>query len=471
MLNSPIKSCGAQRSSIEKIQPRLTIPNYEPIENVEISVFPFDSLADNIMRTIDRVNQSGKSEKIFASTMSYGNSLAQAWNDFFRENRQHVFLALDAALSFSTFQSSLLARAYSEHPSIYIVPIIGGGLFESIYHWKFVVPETSNYASLSGMNLSLPSRAQYLDLIYHFSDAEVVQELRSYYEQMLEHNCQRRDDYQCLVDFMVPTVSDQVLLKKMFDRSCELFLTRQSSSSAVAKYFLQPQLHDISYLLKTKIRQAKQEIVVVMHKFSDSSLMDELHSAQQRGIRVVVITGTHPRVKSSSLVKGLVDYDSLGNSDRGFSPHMKIVIFDQTELFFGTGNLSRNALSDSAELYAITKNQRAIDSTLAQVKNLLYLAGDQRYKNIESTLPPEQWLLIQRHYSSDQAQAAARDLQRVAQFIAPGKFVHDRLRKINAGARQILANCGLDRLQIIHEKDLLRCQATADIQTLDLATH
>ncbi|RBP53448.1 phospholipase D-like domain-containing protein [Arenicella xantha] len=136
---------------------------------------------------------------------------------------------------------------------------------------------------------------------------------------------------------------------------------------------------DISSLVRTLVMLAKSRITLTTAYFSpDADLIDMLCQAQQRGVKVTILTGGKYCDSRLSQLAGQRYYQSL--LDAGVSiyryqktmMHTKLLLIDDQVACFGSANINHRSLSKDEEccvtalsVELVTQLQRSIDADIA----------------------------------------------------------------------------------------------------------
>ncbi len=374
----------------QRMRPKILKADYQVIPKVEIHTFPITTFTQQI----EQFSKSQGQSSTFVSTMTIGSQTARKLSNQYNNETRPIFLALDAGVSFGSGQMLLLTELFNNHSSIFPLPITSGIEHKTLHHWKLALNTSDDESILTSLNLSTPEKTTYTDFIYKFDDPAVTAELRWLLWQRLESACHSFEDYRCFVDFAYSNQLARSNLYHLFENSCAQLskLPKEARPLPVRKrFFLQPQDTDLEHMITNLIASAKYEVIILTHKLTVDSIVTELARAQQRGVRVVVITTEIP---PRHLLKDAPFIHSIKNSAAAGvipEPHMKLMIIDRTELLFGTGNFSNNALRSARELFAITDDKEAITAVLRVVISLTKVINKISPKKNRTTAQASSW--------------------------------------------------------------------------------
>ena len=331
-VHEEIKKCQPRQSFsslFSRMRPRVLRANYQPIEELDIEIFPFVPLLEILKREAVIEDQ----EAIFASSMTIGTSSAAQLAEALRDKSLPVFLALDAGVVFSTGQGAVLASNFGEHANISVIPMTSGNEFKTIHHWKIVVGSKGNRSTLSSMNLSTPLKTAFSDLAYSFNDPEVAAELRGLIMKALIDQCSHQEQYHCLVDFLHTNEAIRDKLYKLNSDSCTRLSRFKMTDKSEGRHFMQPQNTDLEHLVHELINKSSSEVIILSHKFSLKGVFDDLINASQRGVSIRVFTTKRPQI-SHKRIPGFFKWSSRLKKGRHVpDPHMKLMIVDRKLMF------------------------------------------------------------------------------------------------------------------------------------------
>jgi hypothetical protein len=433
------------------MRPRLLRPRYQVIHKVGVEIFPFTPLTELLKGHARRdVNAA-----TFASTMTMGGGAIVELSRELKPLTKNVFIALDAGLMFAGKQGEMMAEYLADHPSISLFPITSGIDFKTIHHWKMVFNEGADQSVLSSMNLSTPLNTPFTDLAYTFSEAEVSRELRSYLYAALQKQCEAWPDFKCYVDFSHDDQDLRAVLYRMFERSCErlgTYFKTQPRLNASPRFFMQPHNTDMAYLIAQMVDDARQEIVLMTHKFSQLPVLEALQRAAARGVRVFVFSTKRPRQYGRKLTDFFHYPSSKTAARRVPEPHMKVMVIDRAKMLFGTGNFTPNAFNDARELFAVTDDKEAIAQVLRVAAALYHSHRPAEHENFGLDAAAQPWIVLTQTVESKQGRMYTPPHSEI-----PAELWLRHYRKVSLDFLPQLKACGLGSLLLIPEADFAEC--------------
>lgn len=454
----------------QRMRPRLLKTKYYTIPKMRVLTFPITTFTNQIEK-ISTDSPEGQLDYTLSSTMTIGTQTARKMSNRHSLSSTPLFLALDAGVSFGSGQMLLLAEIFNSHPSIFPLPITSGIEHQTLHHWKLAVNNTADKSILTSLNLATPEKVTHTDFIYQFDNPEITAELRWLLWQRLEQSCQRFDDYQCFVDFAYKDALARSNLYRLFQDSCSRLTAVPNEirpNPVPAKYFLQPQDSDLEWIINDMIASAKHEIIILSHKLTVPSIVNELRHAQQRGIQVTAITTEAPPRyirNDAPFIKSFKDTTAAGVIPE---PHMKVMIIDRTKLLFGTGNFSINALHSARELFAVTNDKDAIATVLRVVVSLSKVL--EQLSQRESKSPTTSWGLGRSDTSWIVLKARACEAPpcRLPPISPPYTIRHGdpalrNYRQVHPKIAARLSECSLNEELFIPEDSYLNCLVKLNI--------
>lgn len=447
-LNKSLAECQPKQSLFEifnRMLPRFRRPSYTEVSSVDIQIFPFVPLVNKL----DEYLKNSK-DKVFASTMTLGEGTATKLYMKYKNSKSKLIFALDAGLALSGGQGHMLGTYFSKHPSIFAVPVTSGHEFNTLFHWKLIADPNQNNSLISSMNLSTPLKTPYIDLVYEFKDQpEVRNELLFRFSEVLRNQCERMSEFKCLAKI---TEKDQVEFEKVEDiltRSCQQFLTSEEKINSSSKYFMEPQTDDVEDLILKLIDEAKEEVIVLTHKFSLPSIYSKLEESSSKGVSVYVVSSNKPRITSKTA--SWFYYPEKLKERFIPEPHMKLVLVDRKLLIFGTGNLTYNAFNNAKEMFAVTRDKTAISKILMIFSSFIH--GYDSTKSADFNQASDQHWIVGDIRRSD----TINRLKTLKDTEAVNNDWMVNYRKIKPSANSKLKNCNLDHLLLIPEFDYTEC--------------
>ena len=434
------------------VRPKLLKANYQKIPKVEVLLFPFESFHQHVN------HQSDQSGYTYISTMTLGSRSALRFAERMKENNRHSFLMLDAALLLADLRLEKLTDAFAQHQNISVFPMTKGYDFESIHHWKMILGESNNDPSiLSSMNFSTPERTPLLDFSYRFLNNSVTKELRYHFDRAIRLQCDRRSDFNCAVDFAARDETLRSKLSAILSTSCQRYLsTVPRPPKPDSKFFMQPQDTDLEALVVDLIDSANESVVLFSHKFTLEKVLAALKRAEQRGVEVLLFTSTTPPFGT---IPAFIFHPQREGFFKGFpAPHMKALVVDRKELFFGTGNFSYNAFQSAREFFAITDDQEAIDQVLSLVPSLLG-AYRQPYNFVVQATLESQWIVL----SENTLNSIGIPHWLRSKTEHQRSYWMKKYRKVKAELRKILVPCKLNQHLFITEETFRNCVNASDL--------
>jgi len=456
-IREDLRACHPQSdlsSFISRMIPRVLRPRVTPIPEVRIRIFPKDHFTEELWRP----DIYDKSTSLFGSTMTLGRGTLRAIAQRSSQSDRSVFLAPDASLITQAGSVGSMFEVVSRRPNLHILPITSGGYFRTIHHWKIILGDSGVHSALSGMNMVSTQSVAYADFIYQFSDPKVTQELRDNLLWALGAQCRRKNDFECLLKFAGNDSSTIADVQQGFDLACSKL--RKSSSlpwlEPRNRYFMQPQNTDLSFYVRQLISEAKEEVVILSHKFSLQEIYLALLEAQKRGVKVYVYLTHAPRIEQAQTpeIQNMFFHPGDAVSRRAsFDPHMKVLLVDRKTLFFGTGGFTRNAFFDARELYATTHDLAAIQEVLkfAEVLRFRYQQGE--IEPFFNEAVERSWVVF-----GENPDTEARDpkIQQLTNFPSE-PWMRRRYRELGKSAMQGLKECKMGQLLFVSYQDFVGC--------------
>lgn len=454
-LNKELKRCLPSKSIsslLQRQKPRTKFPKISPIESLELEIFPFTTMEKKILRYKDN------SYSLLTSTMSLGSTLSKRLAKSYYSSDSSLFISLDAGMLFSYHQAPLLIRDFMNHPNVFVVPMTSGRTHRSVYHWKMILGERGAESTLSAMNLSTPEKAPYLEFLYTFDDPEITQELRGHLINAMKDQCEAIEANECFSDFFYSDSKLSSSYKALVSQGCQK-VSELREARLKKKFFIQPQDTDIPYFIESLIEKAKEEIIVLTHKFSSPGVMKALIKAQKKGVEVYLLTAEKPRMNRKSIIDPYYNFED-SNSKRAIPfPHMKTMLIDRKKLFFGTGNFTFNALRRARELFAITNDELAVKKVLEISNSYLYAKNKNKLKDFNAT--------SERHWVALLSKDTRNTLLNAEQLADTFEILSDTstvvaqspksLRLVNLDQKDKLKECDLESLMFITELDYISC--------------
>lgn len=361
-ISNKLKTCWPKLDAnevLEKWKPKFKNTEYRIVKNVNIKLFPEYNFANEVK------NHIKESRNTYLSTMSLGSGITKDLYNSIPIDK-NIHLLLDANVLFASSQEYLLTKYFS-NKSLYAIPTTSGRLFDTVYHLKFVVSD-SKKSAITSMNLSTPEKTKFIDAIYEFDNQEIKEELIQIFNSYKSKQCNSPSDYRCLVDFLNKDRSETKKLHSVLDRSCELYKESNNSLNVTNPYLIKTQTSDIEKIVSNLIKNAKDEIIILSHKFKLDNVHKLIENKREEGLKTKIYTTVKPPFYTSKDKKNIHYTSSKKIKNKIFDPHLKVMLIDRKLLFFGTGNFTYNAFNSASEIFAITDDIKAI-KTIEKISN------------------------------------------------------------------------------------------------------
>ena len=148
------------------------------------------------------------------------------------------------------------------------------------------------------------------------------------------------------------------------------------------------------------------------------------------------------------LEKKLISVHELSQKPRNIpAPHMKAVVIDRELMLFGTGNFTHAGLRGSNELFAVTRDKKAIASLLQFAASLENSRSPSSSIFFDIDKAENPWLVL-----------AAGSNARASAFLAPPMSgFRQHYQELTPKGRKRLERCQLQHAVFIPEEDFKLC--------------
>ena len=455
-----IRSCNP-RFSFQKLwrrmKPRFLDTKLTPIDRVDVELFPFTGFSQEMLAEAKALEPG---QFLLASTMSIGQQAVGELVGKLTEADSGAFMAADAGLLLAEPQSSVLKLSRMQS-RLHILPMTRDSSFSAFYHWKMFVRSSGSESILTSMNLTNPLRVGYTDALYRFHNPEVAAELRNLLIEAASSQCKVPEDFGCMATALQQKPEDGPQWAEMFHNACKEFqkIGGLKSAKPERKYFLEPYDSDLPKVITSLIDEAQSEVVILTHQLFFRGIEYSITQALKRGVRVRIITYEETALDSRLAQSVVLTVDPAKLQSKLPSPHMKVLMVDRKQMFFGTGNFTYNGLENGKELFALTSDQNAI-ATMLQVARSLERSTESAKRVIPPIGRPAARQLVVLPLTKLQEPAPldpkSSELLHAHTAAMPEQW-QKKFVEVTAEGRNALSECGLDEMIFVSFDDYVDC--------------